>query len=277
MPTDPESSNKKRKIGNTIQSSPAKHWCFTYNNYPDEHEKLFSSIVPKIIRYIYQEETGENGTKHLQGYIEFKEKCRPKNLLSDKIHWEKCKNILASIEYCHKTDTRTGGVFNFNVYIAKPIKIIEKLYDWQQKIVNNIQEEADDRHIYWFYETTGNIGKSALVKYICQRFEAVCVSGKSADAKHIIVNYNEKKGHYPEIVIFDIPRSNLDYVSYEAMEKIKDGLFCATKYESQMVIMNSPHILCFANEKPYTDKMSLDRWVIVNLSSPTTDFLYASA
>ena len=87
--------------GNTKrQISPAKHWCFTHNNYTQQDiEKLCSSIVP--VKYVFQEETGTEGTKHLQGYVEFKKKIRPKSLgWSDQIHWEKCRNIKASIAYC---------------------------------------------------------------------------------------------------------------------------------------------------------------------------------
>ena len=105
------------------------------------------------------------------------------------------------------------------------------------------------------------VGKNAFTKYLCAKHDALVVSGKSGDAKYLIVKYQEKHGVYPEIIIFDIPRCNLNYISWESMEKIKDGCFASTKYECDMVLMNAPHILCFANDEP-DGNLSQDRWRI---------------
>ena len=51
-----------------------------------------------------------------------------------------------------------------------------------------------------------------------------------------------------------------------SIEEIKNGCFASSKYESKMVIMNSPHILCFANELPDTQKLSRDRWNLHDLN-----------
>lgn len=102
-------------VGNTKttppkRTAPSKHWCFTWNNYPKDWEnKLYGSMVPHFAKIVMQEETGENGTPHIQGYVEFKKKIRPLGTIGIKeIHWEKCRNVKASIEYCQKEDTRTG-------------------------------------------------------------------------------------------------------------------------------------------------------------------------
>ena len=136
------SNSSKGKSGNTKQISPAKHWVFTLNNYTKDDITSFSSNS-SIKRYIFQEETGESGTPHLQGYLEFSTKKRPKSVFKNqKIHWEKCKNVKASIEYCCKEDTRTGKIFNKNIMIIEPIKCLsrEKLYPWQEKVVSIIEK-----------------------------------------------------------------------------------------------------------------------------------------
>lgn len=55
----------------TEKGKPARHWCFTYNNYRDEDLSNFVCNLPT--RYIcYSHEKGTvTGTPHLQGYIEF--------------------------------------------------------------------------------------------------------------------------------------------------------------------------------------------------------------
>jgi len=102
------SNSSKGKSGNTRQISPSKHWVFTLNNHTLENinEILECSSIK---RYSFQEETGENGTPHLQGYLEFVTKKRPKSIFKNfNAHWEKCRNIKLAIAYTQKDDTRTG-------------------------------------------------------------------------------------------------------------------------------------------------------------------------
>lgn len=256
------SSNSSTGVGNTKQPPCAVHWVFTWNNYPENFEEMLYSS--KIKSYIYQQETGESGTPHLQGYMRFITKCRPFNLFdTNKIHWEKCRNVEASIKYCQKGETRTGNVYSSND--LKPIKVISEFSDWQKKCIDIIKNEPDDRSIYWFYENSGNFGKTKLAKYICTNYNAITVSGKSADVKCGIALHKKNTGLYPDIVIFDIPRCNINYLSYEALEKVKDGLFFSGKYESGMIIMNCPHVIVFANEEPAYELLSTDRWKVTKL------------
>lgn len=47
------------------------------------------------------------------------------------------------------------------------------------------------------------------------------------------------------------------------MESIKNGMFLSTKYlPKKKVLKETPHVVVFANFKPDTIKMSLDRWTI---------------
>lgn len=104
-----------------------------------------------------------------------------------------------------------------------------------------------------------------MVRYLCIRHDAIIVSGKSADIKYQIKQYVDKWDTGPEIIIYDIPRTAENYVNYGALEEVKNGLFASNKYESDMIIINPPHFLCFANFEPSYDKVSLDRWKIHNL------------
>lgn len=112
----------------------------------------------------------------------------------------------------------------------------------------------------WFYEENGNVGKSALCKYICHHYNAIICSGKAADIKYMCVKYNEKMGFYPEIIICDIPRSSENYLSYTGLEEVKNGCFMSSKYECDVVLMNPPHMICFSNFHPDVSTMSVDRW-----------------
>ncbi len=93
--------------------NPAKAWCFTLNNYTENElgalVQLFSSLDEKYY-FIVGEEVGEQGTPHLQGYIEKKTgRFRPLPLFEVKrnnvqcMHFEKAKgNRTQNYKYCSK-------------------------------------------------------------------------------------------------------------------------------------------------------------------------------
>ena len=264
--TENSSNSSIGKSGNTKQISPSKHWCFTFNNYTQDDIKLFQEVSSNSSkRYIFQEELGENGTPHLQGYIEFIDKIRPKNLYDTKIHWEKCRKIKDSISYCSKEDTRNGEIYCHNIRIPKKVRILDDsmLFDWEKDIIDIIQQEPDDRSIHWFFENEGCAGKSTFCKYLAVKFNALIVGARASDMKYMIVKYEEINGVYPDIIIMDISRSNdINDIDYDGIEQVKNGLFMNSKYECCQVIMNCPHIICFANSPPMKDAMSMDRWKI---------------
>jgi len=137
---------------------------------------------------------------------------------------------------------------------------INKFYPWESIILNILKEPADDRTFYWIWEPNGCAGKTTFQKYIFQNFENVVVlSGKSTDMKNGIIQFIEKNNETPDIVLINIPRSNIDFVSYEGLECIKDMFFFSGKYEGGMVCGKPPHLFIFANEKPPDDKLSSDR------------------
>lgn len=99
----------------TPQRKQSKSFCFTLNN-PNGFRPEWK---PEIYRtLVYQLECGESGTRHLQGYVEFKSKrtiVGAKRLFgSDGVHLEIRKGTRAqAIEYARKVDTRVEGPFEF--------------------------------------------------------------------------------------------------------------------------------------------------------------------
>lgn len=229
-----------------------------------------SSIVPTFSplgEFIVGEEIGDSGTPHLQGFVKFKKKTRPAKIAFEgRAHWEKCKgNERQNTDYCQKE----GRTIHTNMKVPKPIRTIdpEKLYPWQKNIWDTVENECtDERTINWYYEESGNVGKSALCKLLVVKKGAILVGGKGDDIKHGIVSFMEKNnGIAPEIVLIDIPRCSAGFVSIKAIEEVKNGCFFSGKYESAMCVFNSPHIFCFSNTLPDVDKMSQDRWNIVEI------------
>jgi len=265
-----EGNTKPPPFKNKKQVSPAKGWCFTLNNYTSEEVSLLSSIVPQECdKYILAYEVGEEGTPHIQGWINFITKKRPMSVFKQipRIHWEKSKgNIKQQADYCSKE----GKVFLVKG-MPRPLKRLaceDNLYNWQREICAICEQEPDDRTIYWYWSEAGNVGKTTFGKYLHRKYGAIVLGGKSADMKNGIVEYHKLNGFTPELIVVNIPRSfNEDYISYTGIEECKDMFFYSGKYEGSMVDGNSPHIIIFANHFPKRDMISKDRWKIKKLDN----------
>lgn len=218
-------------------------------------------------KYVIGRELHENGKLHWHAWVYYNDKLDVKNeraFDAKGVHPNIIKPQKMWKAYCMK-----DGDFVANHPVPKPL-IVPEIHGWQTKVVDMITEAPDCRKITWIYEREGNRGKSSLTKYLCMKHNALLLSGKAGDMKYGIASYIEKNdGITPEIIIIDVPRSSVEdgkfFISYSAIEEIKNGCFFNTKYESGMVIMNCPHILVFANEAPEAWKMSQDRWDIYSI------------
>ncbi len=149
--------NTPKHIGRNTNKCPkvalirARSWCFTWNNHTLENwhtcTTLFNEM--KIKKMVCQEEKGKNGTKHIQGVIQFKNAINFKTLkkIDEKIHWEVCRNINASINYCSKKETRDGQSYEYGtgkevVYVSEPEpNSREILKDLLEQMLNNYKDE----------------------------------------------------------------------------------------------------------------------------------------
>lgn len=258
--------------------SASKYWCFTYNNYPEDAVvELCDCFTKHDVDYIFGKEVGKKGTPHLQGYVCTKggpkeNMIRPMETfkLPKDIHWEKRrKSHKHNVNYCSKD----GDYYHSDG--CKPskrplVKVTRELLRPNQVEIADMFKDYEDplrgRKIYWFWEPKGNWGKSFLATHLIDFHDAIEVSGASKDIFCGIAATLADKDI--KTVIFDVPRSSLEYISYQAIEKLKDGKFFSPKYESGMVRYNKPHIICFANEPPEEHKLSADRWIIRDLRCP---------
>ncbi len=250
-----------QSAGNTNSALRARKWCFTINNpTSEENDTKYYTFAKK---FVFQLEKGENETEHLQGVFEL---ANARTFASMKkqlphAHIEKCKNWPAAVKYCQKDESRIDGPWTKGM--PRPLKVIKKLYPWQTRVIDMINKEADDRTIHWWVDEKGGAGKTQLAKYITEFYNALVLNGKRGDALFGVTKWVKKEERRDDlIVIFDFVRSIENYVSYEAIESIKNGLWYNTKFECEMVRINSPHVICFSNFMPEVQKLTKDRWKI---------------
>lgn len=270
------SSGEKTDTETTTKTDDTKternrhsYWTFVWNNAPIGQRIMgfFKSVLKHECHwFVWQVETGEQGTEHLQGTLYLKKPKRRSAMkkLSKKIHWEATIAIPGSAVYASKLETRTGPITHWGIEVPPQTFVeLDEPYGWQLKVIDILKEKPDKRTIYWFWESDGHVGKSDLAKWLYVNMDAMVCSGKSADIKHMIA----KRDTHPTIIVYDVPRRNIQFVNYTTVEEIKNGLFMSGKYEGSMVCMANPHIVVFANEPPQTSEMSKDRWKIVELGS----------
>lgn len=253
--------------GNTETSANKRntqrnYYCFTL--FPDDINRLetvetrLSEIAKKWIFGI--EECPTTGRKHLQGFMALKKKMRITELkLPFNPHCEACLGTEEqNIKYCSKDK----NVKSFG-YPKPVITIKQDEFNLLQKTIYELfLAPVEKRKIYWFYDEIGGSGKSDMCKYLVVHHQVLfCNNGKCADLINLVFNQEEVS-----TMIWDLPRDH-DKISYSAIESIKNGMVCNTKYETGVKVFNPPHIFIFANCLPDRATMSDDRWVIYKVSN----------
>ena len=258
-------------LGNTRPDSSkrpkeSKVFTFTWNNYDVTKLEKLNDTLSSLGRWLYGFEVGEEGTPHLQGWVGIPKKKTWASFV-------KCVGIPEThieiaggseeqnIKYCSK-----DGNIKSNFYeLPEPLFIINVLRPWQLELEKLLVGPCtNDRLIHWYWEPVGNVGKSAFCKYLIHKYKAIYIDeGKKSDLMNII--FNVKVINSKSIVCIDIPRDNGNKCSYKSLESIKTGTICNTKYETGSRIFNSPHVVVFSNLPPEEERMSADKWHIVEI------------
>lgn len=285
-PANPPGDGVDDTRGNNVSSVSSKgqhrKWCFTQHLEEEptvaEERALAKTLDKNCVKWCFQTEIcPETGGFHYQGFASFKNARQLGGVVKLlKPHGKhphcsvaKAKDDEDSRTYCSKEDTRAPGHSPYEggwpARLKDPLEGKE-LRPFQAELKALIATEPDDRKVIWYWETKGNIGKTTIAKHLCMK-DPTCifVNGRAADIKNMIMVMKEK-GKEVKTVLFGIPRTAQDYVSYAALEEVKDGIFFSGKYEAGMVIMNTPHVIVMANFPPDMTKLSADRWDVRDLN-----------
>lgn len=267
----PSGANEDSADGNTKRQNPRKTWVFTHwlnGCQPEEVACIFeNAFQDKEFKadYYFSLEYGEDKKPHFQGFfrLEWKKRLTQLKNICETTHWEGMKGTFKrNFQYCMKECPEKWWT---NLVLPKRLKWPE-WYDWQREILTIMEGEPDDRTIYWVWDATGSRGKTTLMKYMISVKKAVGVVNKSNDALHLAAKHLEKEGTI-HTVVYNITRSQEGRINYGLIEQLKDGLILSGKYEGCMEIIACPHVFIFANWEPDYDKMSLDRWKVIDLAS----------
>lgn len=130
---------------------------------------------------------------------------------------------------------------------------------FQDELVQMLDDSSDDRSVYFYVDTLGNTGKTWLCQYLLSKFPQkvqVLRIGKRDDLAHAIDSTKS-------IFLFDVPRSQMEYLQYNILEQLKDRMIFSPKYSSMTKLIGcNPHVIVFCNEHPDMEKLSIDRYKV---------------
>lgn len=130
-------------------SGTARNWCFTINN--PEAPLDFTELTD--VRYaVYQEESGENGTRHYQGYVELKRPIRFTAIKKwkgfERAHLEQRRGTREQArDYAMKEDTRVNGPWEHGQWVSGGQGARNDLENVRRAIISGASElDIADNH-----------------------------------------------------------------------------------------------------------------------------------
>lgn len=135
------------------------------------------------------------------------------------------------------------------------------LNGWQSVLNEYLNQEPDDRKIWFMVDRNGGAGKTWFAKYYCRLHDnaQVMEMGKKSDMAYALRTDIR-------VLFINCTRSQSEFFNYSFLEAVKDGMVFSPKYESGMKVLNKCHVVVLMNEDPDRTKLSSDRYIINELS-----------
>lgn len=140
---------------------------------------------------------------------------------------------------------------------------------WVQEWAIIELSETNDRQIVFWYDQTGNVGKTWLVGHLFETGQAYYVPPTMTSVQSLVqtvaslVKQDRDAGRRQRpYLLIDIPRSwKWSKELYTAIETIKDGLLLDPRYSASPINCRGLQIMVMCNTRPTLDALSQDRWV----------------
>ena len=138
-----------------------------------------------------------------------------------------------------------------------------ELRDWQGELAVLLEQPCDsDRVVTFVLDEQGGKGKTWFQQYMYTLYPdrvQLLTIGKKDDIAHCIDTAKD-------VFFFNVPRGGMEYLSYQLLEQLKDRMVFSPKYMSTMKILALvPHVIVFCNEQPDYNKMTGDRYNVINI------------
>jgi len=260
------------KEGNNTSVWSKRHHCFTINNFKQSDIDALLHLTKYTKILVAQTEVGEaTATNHIQGYMQFEKKERPRRFFAadstiffpkDKRGWKgRVKSrVDKACMYCSKPNRGNPKIdWSIRHGWERPEPIIKELFCWEKSLIKLIEKQADNRTIHWVFGDYG-CGKTIFAKYLAMEYGYLPLEGGK---RHIlsVASQNENTQGFT----FLLGKASGNFISYEALEKVKDGIFMShfgCKGTRPFVRRRNVHCIVFANVPPDRNNYHPDKTII---------------
>ncbi|AXH74707.1 MAG: Rep [Cressdnaviricota sp.] len=180
----------------------------------------------------------------------------------------------AMLKYC-ENPSQANGILAIRSACPPPPKpprkpLINPDRPWQKFFLELHATVPSDRHVYWLFDATGNMGKSQFSRYMMHTYPTQWHFCRRVATMRDFATVVESALHVHWDQwgwVFDLPKSIvIDSGFYECLECLKDGMITSTKFKGKSHILDIPHVIVFSNTLPDINYLSEDRWKIYNVS-----------
>lgn len=252
-----------------------------------EVEDFIKELQPIAKKWVFQEERTPTTQKiHYQGRLSlFKKKRQPElcSMLNNgplrgmDVSESSENSMQFEIFYALKEDTRVNGPWDNRTYqppryIPRQYQgLIESLYPWQEAVLNS-RRDFSERCIDVIVDRQGCSGKSTVAS-LGRLYHGGLDLPPISDHKELLQIVCDvlmaKQCRDPGLVFVDCPRS-IDQKRmapyFIAIEQIKKGYVCDTRYSFKEWDFDSPRVWVFMNHEPDIRYLSRDRWKFWEIS-----------
>lgn len=133
--------------------------------------------------------------------------------------------------------------------------------EWQLDLAEYISNDADDRSVRFVIDPEGGKGKTWFCRWMLTNHEDVQILGvgRASDIANMVDDTKR-------IFLFNVARGQMEYLSYQILEALKDRLLISGKYHGRtMVWSTNVHVVVLGNEEPNYDKMTADRYDVITI------------
>lgn len=225
-------------------------------------------------KFSFQGEKGEiTGYRHFQGRFVLKDKKRIATVISSaSFPWRlsptRTETIgkLDPMSYCTKNETREDGPWTEISETLPPDMLSPVLREWQQKLVDKLDETPNSRTIYYAQSSSGGHGKTWLCRWLISHRDAILVpyNSNAEMMANCVGSIGAKR-----IYLFNIPRAEMNKKVWQKLvgfaESLKDGIITETRYHFKQSVIPIPHVVIFCNFELDPAWLSVDRWSRVNM------------
>ena len=225
----------------------AKRWCFTLNNYTESDlKRIKESLTEDEVTYaVVGKETGKQGTKHLQGFVNFKRKVRLNQVnmfVTGRAHLEKAKGSdIQNKNYCTKegdiilnvgtatNTTEKGGGNSMKIARVTAQKMAEG---------STIEETANDDEMWISYVKHSKVSKKQTEIKTKAKEEMSSIRFKQWQSR--LINKLNETPHQREVMWYYDPigHTGKTYISkyltlFQGSIRLENGKSADIKYAYQ--------------------------------------------